>query len=417
MADEYLKQGMFPTTMLRFMGVVLLVSSSIALAQNERVVEIPWPGTDAGVQVEEAPGPTPKVVVLPADPPPMPPLEGTPDAPPPTDQDTGGPRVIEATPPLPPPPEQLEENPKQAPPPGPGAMIDGHPREGAFLSGPGSLTFVLHHSLMTGLGVLATQMIPRILQAECVEVPDPNVPCVKDASRWTGQDARVAYLAGSLLGAGIGFGAAAWWQFNHWISHRTANFGIVTSFFGGAFLGGITDAITQGQNSAAIAWTVVVGNSLAAWLTAIVGGGDLAMNKGAMIVSGGVWAAIYTGLILAIIATTGGGAVSRGGLDAVLITPAIGAGAMALATLRFNPSTTQVMRANLFGVGAGGLVLLISGLVLGANFTHSPVPYILGGLAAIGAKTVVSLLWAEAVDSNAQAWAAPASDRRYRGVW
>lgn len=403
---------MFPTIMLRLVGAGLLLLSSVAYAQDEKVVDIPWPGTDAGVQ--ETPDLTPKTVILPAEPPPTPPNEGTPGAPPPEPpMDTGVPRTIEAVPPAPPPPEQLDEQPKQAPPAGPGAMIDGHPREGAFLSGPGSLTFLLHHSLMTGLGVLATQMIPRVLEAECVG-QDPML-CTKDASKWTGQDARIAYLAGSLLGAGVGFGAAAWWQFNHWISHRTANFSIVNSFFGGAFLGGFTDLFTD--DAAAIAWTVVIGNSIGAWLTTIVGGGDLAMNKGVLIVSGGVWAAIYTGLVLAIIATTGGGGVSRGGFDALMITPALGAGAMALATLRFNPSTTQIMRANLFGVGAGGLVLLVSALVLGANFTGSPVPYILGGLAAIGAKTVVSLLWAEAADPNAQAWEAPSRDKRYRSVW
>jgi len=130
-----------------------------------------------------------------------------------------------------------------------------------------------------------------------------------------------------------------------------------------------------------------------------------------------VWAAIYTGLVLAIVATTGGGAVGRTGFDALMLTPAIGAGAMALATLKFNPSTTQIMRANLFGLGAGGLVLLVSALVLGANFTTSPVPYILGGLAAIGATTVVSLLWAEAAEAPQTEYFAPSKDKKYRSVW
>ncbi len=73
---------------------------------------------------------------------------------------------------------------------------------------------------------------------------------------------------------------------------------------------------------------------------------------------------------------------------------------MAFATLRFNPSTTQIMRANLFGVGAGGVVLVLAALVLGANFA-SPVPYILAAVAAIGAKVTVSLLWAEAAEGPA----------------
>lgn len=408
---------MFHTIMLRILGVGLVLLSSVALAQNERVVEVPWPGApDAGVQ--ETPDIQPKTVVLPAEPPPMPPSEGSPDVPPqppPEPQvDTGPTHTIEAIPPPPPPPEQLDENPRQAPPSGPGAMLDGHPREGAFLSGPGSLTFILHHSLMTGLGVLATQMIPRVLDASCASAGTP-AGCTNDSSKWTNQDARVAYLAGSLIGAGLGFGASAWWQFNHWMSPRAANFGIVNSFFGGAFLGGIAD-LASGNNAVAVAWSTVIGNSIAAWLTTVIGGGELAMNKGVLIISGGAWAMIYTGLILAIIATSGGGSVTRSGFDAVMITPAIGAGAMALATLKFNPSTAQILRANVFGVGAGGLVLLISALVLGANFTTSPVPYILGGVAAIGAKTIVSLLWAEAAENN-NVGLAPRRDTKYRSVW
>jgi hypothetical protein len=85
-------------------------------------------------------------------------------------------------------------------------------------------------------------------------------------------------------------------------------------------------------------------------------------------------------------------------MQAVMITPAIGAAAMALATLKFNPSVTQIMRANVFGLGIGAGVLLLSALVLGANFGH-PVPYILGAVGAIGAKTIVSLLWVEAANN------------------
>lgn len=407
---------MFHTTMLRTMGVGIALLSAVALAQNERVVEVPWPSeADAGVQ--ETPDITPKTVVLPAEPPPTPPPAeaGEPPPIPPSDVpvDSGGPRTIEAMPPPPPPPEQLDENPKQAPPSGPGAMLDGHPREGAFLSGPGSLTFILHHTLMTGLGVLSTQMIPRILDASCANT-GAAADCMPDSSRWTNQDARIAYLAGSLVGAGIGFGASAWWQFNHWMSPRAANFGIINSFFGGAFLGGIAD-LASNNNAVAVAWSTVIGNSIAAWLTTVVGGGELPMNKGVLIVSGGVWAAIYTAFILAIIGTSGGGADLRKGLDAILITPAIGAGAMALATLKFNPSTMQIMRANLFGVGAGGLVTLISALILA--FQPSPVPYILGGIAAIGAKTIVSLLWAEAAENNPGSAFAPSRKEKYRSVW
>src|SRR5262249_26084522 len=101
-------------------------------------------------------------------------------------------------------------------------------------------------------------------------------------------------------------------------------------------------------------------------------------------------------------ATTGGGSNIQSGIDALLITPALGAGALALATLKFNPSTAQILRADLFGAAAGIAVLLISGLVLNpaTGFTKSPVPYVLSGIAAAGGITIVSLLWVDAADSN-----------------
>jgi hypothetical protein len=271
---------------------------------------------------------------------------------------------------------------------------------------------------MTGLGVLSTQMAPRILDASCLSADSP-ANCTPNADLWTNQDARVAYLAGTLVGAGLGFGASAWWQFNHWISPQTATFGVINSFFGGAFLGSFTHLFTD--SAVAISWLALLGSTTGAWLTAIVGGGEMPVNKGALIASGGAWAMIYTALVLAIISTSGGfgtAGIGRGGLDALMLTPALGAGAMALATLQFNPSTAQIMRANLFGAGAGGLVLLLSGLVLGPRtaFVSSPVPYVLGAVAAIGAKTVVSLLWAEAAESPSSAWA-PSRDQRYRSVW
>ncbi len=92
--------------------------------------------------------------------------------------------------------------------------------------------------------------------------------------------------------------------------------------------------------------------------------------------SGAAWAMIYTALIVAIVATTGGGIRTRG-LDALMIRLAVGAGAMALATLKFNPSTAQIIRANIFGVGVGGAVLLLSGWCSGVHWLHqSPVPYV-----------------------------------------
>ena len=354
-----------------------------------KVIVVPYPSEavfDAG-----QPSPAPEPVTAPPQPsndvPSNPAVEPLPT------------RTLEAVPPTPAPEVQpISADALPQPVDGPGAFLDGHPRTGAFLSGPGSLTFIVHHTLMTGLGVLATQMVPRVNDAYCYG----NQPgCVVTPEVWTSGNARVAYLAGSLIGAGVGFGASAFWQFTHWMNHTTANFGIINSFFGGAFTGALADLITNHTSPTAISWLTVVGMLTGAWLTAIVGGGDMPLNKGVLITSGGGWAMIYTALILAVIGTTGGGTDLRAGIDALMLLPAIGAAAMAFATLRFNPSTTQIMRANLFGLGAGGVVLLVSALVLGANFL-SPVPYILAAVAAIGAKVTVSLLWAEAAESPAQ---------------
>jgi hypothetical protein len=287
---------------------------------------------------------------------------------------------------------------------GPGAFVEGHPREGAFLAGPGSLAFIVHHTVMGGAGVLATQMVPRVLQS--LEAKD---------SVWSNSDSRLAYLAGTLIGAGVGFGASAWWQFNHWINPSSATFGMINSLVGAMFAGGITNLFTT--NATAISWLSLVGAELGAWLTTVIGTGELPFNKGTLIVSGAAWAAIYTALMLAVAATTGSGGSLRAGLDALLITPALGAAAMALATLKFNPSTAQIMRANLFGVGVGGAVLVLSALVLGpATGFASPIPYALAAVGAIGAKTVVSLLWAEAAEPPVRADAV-GPQSRYRSLW
>ncbi|MFO0597400.1 MAG: hypothetical protein U0228_18975 [Myxococcaceae bacterium] len=417
-------------------GVVLVASLSFAQSTpdipQEKVVVIPMGGeVDAGV-AQPPPQPPPE---------PLPPTPDTPAYVPPNNPDT---RTLEALPPVPPPPENLDTNPAQIQPQGPGAMIDGHPREGAFLSGPGSFTFLMHHTLMTGLGGLATQMIPRAVDASPLHpsidgkamdgcatdangVPtDPRYkesgangkPVATCAEIFTGDGARIAYLTGTLLGAGLGFTAAAIWQFNNWISHRSAGFGIISSFFGGMLLGGFTDLVTSQRDPYATAWLTLIGSSAGAWVAAIVGGGDIPLNKELLIVSGGGWAAVYTALIVAIVATTGGNITARSGLDGVMLTPALGAAAMALATLKFNPSVGQILRADLFGGVVGGAVLLISALLLGptVGFTR-PVPYILAGIGAIGAKTLVSFLWADAAENPGTTADGSPSGKRYRNVW
>jgi hypothetical protein len=400
----------------------LVVVPALAFAQAEsldpKVIVVPYPGmADAGVT--SAPPPTPVV----EQPPPPPPADPPPQPPPE--------RTFEANPPPPPPDPSLvpSQDVMGTPQDQPGAFIDGKPREGAFLSGPGSMTFLLHQTSMLGLGVLSTQMIPRIVEAYCLG----QMGCTNNPEVFTGPDARVAYLAGSLIGAGVGFGASAWWQFNHWISHRAANFGIINSFVGAAFFGGLTDLISGAVNATprgraeAVTWSILLGSVAGSWLSMIVGGGDIPMNKATLVVSGAAWAMIYTALIAGMVAAVGArGGDLRPAIDGLLITPAIGAAAMAFATLKFNPSTMQIMRANLFGVGVGAAVFLLSGLVLGLNWGRDAtgvVPYILGAVGAIGAKTIVSIFWVEAAENPGanqpgvpQSWAVPEDDERKRKV-
>ena len=162
--------------------VALLAFAAFAQGEEPRVIVVPVPADpsmqqapiDAGTPVAtppvEAPPPVPATP-----PPPTPPAEvpnnGTPTEPPPSD----APRTIEAKPVT---AEQLApvvpvEQPTGDQPVPTTAMLDGHPREGAFLSGPGSLTFVLHHTLMGGVGVLATQMVPRLITAVSIGAPAP----------------------------------------------------------------------------------------------------------------------------------------------------------------------------------------------------------------------------------------------------
>ena len=109
-----------------------------------------------------------------------------------------------------------------------GAILDGHLRYGAFLSGPGSLTFILHHSLMGAAGGFFTQGIANGFSFE--------------------RSAREAMLAGTLIGAGLGFGSAAWWQFYNWVDKPMGYFGIANSVVGGMFAAGFMDLLTRDAN-------------------------------------------------------------------------------------------------------------------------------------------------------------------------
>ncbi|MFL5345459.1 MAG: hypothetical protein ACJ8AT_11725 [Hyalangium sp.] len=285
------------------------------------------------------------------------------------------------------------------PPPPPeesGAMLDGRPRQGPFLSGPGSLTFVLHHTILGAMGGLFTQGFAR----------DFNID----------KDSREAMLAGTFIGAGLGFGASAWWQFNNWVDRPMAYFGIANSVVGGMFLGGFMDLLADDRD--VLAWSSFAGAELGAWLTAVVGGGQLPVNHGLLISSGAVWGLASTALLLAMIEFSGTDIPGKTWADALLMAPGIGAGAMAIATMRYNPTSGQILRADMFGAGVGAAVLLLSGLVLGGF--DQPTPYVLSFLGAAGAITTVSLLWEESVDRTAVPSGSGyryQSKKAYKGYW
>jgi hypothetical protein len=291
------------------------------------------------------------------------------------------------------PPVPTDETPVEAAKPS-GATLDGHVREGAFLSSPGSLTFIFHHTLLLGVGGMMTQMVANGFN-------------FKDGG------SRQAMLAGLLIGAGLGFGASAWWQFNHWLGWPVANYGIVNSVLGGMFWAGFMDLVSSDKTL--LTWGTVLGAELAGWLTAVIGGGEMSTAAGLLITSGAAWFATYTALMLAIVAFTGNGSNIKAGIDTLLMTPGIGAVVMSLATLKFHPTSTQILRADLFGVGAGAAALLISVLFLGRFDT--PTPYIMAMVASAGAIATVSLLWEEAADRPNALYRDPEKHRPYRNVW
>jgi hypothetical protein len=279
-----------------------------------------------------------------------------------------------------------------------GAVIDGHIREGPFLSGPGSLAFILHHSIMGASVGFVTQGFGGNWQF------GPNTGTA------------TAMLVGTLVGAGIGFGTSAWWQFNHWIDQPAASFGIFNSVVGAAFAMGVTGAFLHDPLSPGdqltLSWAGAVGAEALAWVTAAVGGGDLAFNKGFFMASGSAWALAYGACLLGIFNGAGNPPSASGIKGTLLLTPGIGLGLTALALLHYNPSTAQVWRADLFGGAVGAVVLLIAGAVSGFQ---TAVPYVLAMLSSAGAITTVSLLWAESAERPGMGESE--HDQPYRTVW
>ncbi len=275
-------------------------------------------------------------------------------------------------------------------------MIDGHLRQGAFFSGPGSVTFVLHHSIMGAAGGFTTMGIGQNFSLELGN--------------------REAMLAGTLIGAGLGFASSAWWQFNHWIGPNAANFGIVHSVLTSMALTGFVDVVSDDKQ--VLAWTAFVGAETGAWLTALLTNGDLPLNDALLISSGAGWALAYAGMLLAIITTSGTQIGTQGVIDSLLIAPGVGAGILALASVRYKPSAAQILRADMFGAGVGAAVLVLSALVLGGF--NQTTPYVLSMIGSAGAIAAVSIFWEESAERPLEFRTPSRSKRKsepYRTIW
>jgi hypothetical protein len=280
-----------------------------------------------------------------------------------------------------------------------GALLDSHVREGAFLSGPGSLTFVLHNTLLGAAGGLVTQGLAGNQKFDL------------------SLESRERMLAGTLIGAGLGFGFSAWWQFHHWVGEPMANYAIVNSLVSGLFFVGAMDL---GSNDPLVlAWTGFLAAELGTWLTAGIGSGELDASSGLLVASGAGWGAAYSALMLGILGNTGTKLTAERTFDVLAISTGLGAGVLALASAKYHPTSAQILRANLFGAGVGGAVLGLSFLVLG---TSKPTPNALALVTSAGAIAAVSLLWEEAAERHDERGTAfyyrsKEKDRPYAVAW
>ena len=137
-----------------------------------------------------------------------------------------------------------------------GAILDGHLRYGAFLSGPGSLTFILHHSLMGALGGFFTQGFANGFSFERSSAR----PCWRARSSARGSASARRRGGSSTTG---------------WTS-RMGNFGIGNSVIGGMF----PPASWTCSRAIRPRWPgrPSSGAELGAWLTATITGGQLPLD-------------------------------------------------------------------------------------------------------------------------------------------
>lgn len=254
-----------------------------------------------------------------------------------------------------------------------GQFVQGRPRQGAFLAGPGSFDFVLHHTLMGAAGGFAVTAIPGHFD-------------------FTRVDSRTAMLLGTLVGAGLGFATSSLYQFNNWIDKPASHYGVVNSVVASLFLTGVMD--TFSNDPLVLATTALIGAELGGWLTMVLGTGSLSAARGLMLTTGASWGLIYASLLVATLATSGTEFDGAGSfLPALMMAPGLGLGAMALAAMRYEPSVNQLLRANALGGAVGGGVLLLTALAAGGF--GSPLPYVLGLVSSAAAMSLVSMLWAE----------------------
>ena len=129
----------------------------------------------------------------------------------------------------------------------------------------------------------------------------------------------------------------------------------------------------------------------------MVTAGDLPVNDGLLVASGGLWGLIYGGLLSGIINFAGTPSHDAGLILApALLGSGIGAGLMALATLRYHASVAQILRADAFGAGVGAAVLVLSAIVIGS--VQTPTPYVLGMVSSMAAIAAVSIFWEESAE-------------------
>lgn len=345
----------------------LTLTLTLLLASAAGAQQQPYPDPSQQPPQQQWPPPPPQEPQQP--PPPQQPGDTTqppPPAPPPGDTVTTQPQpgLQEQGP---------ENNAPETPQVPPEALLDGHPRQGPFLAGPGSLTFITTNAALGALGGFGTQFI---------------------SAKYDFIKGKEAMLVGTLVGAGLGFGISTWWQFTHWMDSPVASFSLVNGLYAGMLAGGLVDSLST--DITALAYASFISAELGGWLTAAVGGGEMKMSDGLAMASAGGWAGAYTALVLATLTYSGGTPpTSKRWVDALLIAPGIGASAMACALLQIHPTANQVVRGDLFGLGVGTVVLLTSGFIVGFN---SATTYILTLLTSAGALAAVSIFWEEAAE-------------------